>query len=184
MFKSKTYLLIGFILVCSAILMIFYSYEGKKKEVIEDTPAAPEQGIEKFSVTETEGGNPHWILDAAYAQILEKEKKILLQSPIIKFFENGKYVSTLTASKGRVNTENYDIWGDGECTLDTIKGDKLKTSDLYYNAAAKIISTDKKVKFIRANETIYGEGMETTPDLETIKIKKQRVELNEVKKDK
>lgn len=142
-----------------------------------NAPPLPEQAIENFSVTETEGGKPRWVLDASSAQILENKKRVLLQAPVIKFYEKGEYVSTLVAQKGRINTDNYDIWGDGQCTLDTAKGERLETSDLYYKSGAKKIVTREKVKLIRPNEVVYGKGMEASPDLETIKIRNQRVEM-------
>lgn len=150
---------------------------GKTGGKAEQAPQVPEQAIERFTVTETEGGKPHWVLDASSARILEKEKRALLQSPHIKFFEKGKFVSTLTAERGRINTENYDLWGEGKCVLDTVKGEHLETSNLYYKSDTKKIMTNDDVTLTRPNEIVHGKGMEATPDLESITIKKQRVEL-------
>lgn len=174
---SKRKFLAGIAVLGAVFLMVFYSFESSKKDKDEKLPPIPEQAIEKFNITETEKGVPHWVLDASTAQILESEKKVLLSSPIIKFYENGKYVSTLVAAKGRINTENYDMWGDGNCLLTTAKGETLETSNLHYRSDVKRVFTDEKVKLVRPDETIYGVGLEATPDLETILIKKQRVEM-------
>jgi LPS export ABC transporter protein LptC len=166
------------LLMFLALIAACGSRDGKK----DDIPAVPEQAIEKFSVTETEKGKPHWVLDAASAQILENEKKVFLQAPHVTFFENGEKVSTLTAERGRMNTESYDMWGEGKCVLDTAKGERLETSNLHYQSDAKKIVTREKVKLTRPDEIIYGEGMEASPDLENITIKKQRVEMRNKEK--
>ncbi len=145
---------------------------------IEEAPPIPEQAIEKFSVTETEEGKPHWVLEASTAQIMEKEKKVLLQMPRISFYQNGEYVSTLVAAKGRINTGNYDIWAEGPCTIDTAKGERLETSNLHYRSDIQKIVTDDKVTLTREDEVVKGQGMEATPDLSSIIIRKQRVEVS------
>lgn len=146
---------------------------------ITEVPPIPEQAIEQFTVTETEAGKTHWVLNATSAQINEAEKRAVLQFPRIKFYEKGEYVSTLVAARGVINTQNYDIIGEGACTLDTAKGERLETSNMHYKSDVKKIVTDAPVKLIRADEIIYGTGMEATPDLETIIIKKQRVEMRQ-----
>jgi len=174
---GKRKLLSAVVVISAVFLLIFYSFESVKKDKIEKLPPIPEQAIEKFNVTETEKGQPHWVLDADSAQILETQKRVMLTSPTIKFYQNGKYVSTLVAASGRINTDNYDIWGDGKCVLTTVKNERLETSNLHYRSDVKKVFTDEKVKLIKPDETIYGEGLEATPDLESIKIKKQRVEV-------
>lgn len=164
--------------ICVIIALFLLSSCGQtKKDKPEKAPALPLQAIEKFTVTESEEGKPRWVLEAFSAQIFESEKKILLELPKIQFFAKGKYVSRLTAEKGRINTENYDIWGEGECFLETEKGEELKTRNLYYKSDVNKIFSKNKIKLTRPNEIIYGEGLEATPDLENIIIKKQKVEI-------
>ena len=174
---GKRKILLGVAALGAVFLLVFYSFESAKKDKIDNLPPIPEQAIEKFNVTDTEKGQPHWVLDADSAQILETQKKVLLSSPKIKFYEDGKYVSTLVAANGRINTDNYDIWGDGKCVLTTIKNERLETTNLHYRSDIKKVVTNDKVKLIKPDEIIYGDGMEATPDLETITIKKQRVEV-------
>ena len=174
---GKRKLMSGIAVLGAVFLLVFYSFESAKKDKIEKPPPIPEQAIEKFNVTETEKGLPHWVLDADSAQILETQKRVLLSSPVIKFYQDGKYVSTLVAASGRINTDNYDIWGDSRCVLTTAKNERLETSNLHYRSDIKKVVTQDRVKLIKPDETIYGEGMEATPDLESITIKKQRVEV-------
>jgi len=156
---------------------------GKREEIIDDNPAVPEQAVEQFTITETRHGKTSWTLDAISAQIIETEKTAIVQSPKIMFYQEGKYVSTLVADRGRINTETYDIWGEEKCIVTTAKGERLETRNLHYRSDIRKIVTDEKVKLVRPQEIIYGRGMEATPDLESIIIKKQRVELREQESD-
>lgn len=166
---------------CMLIVAVFMVLSGCGSDVssskIMEAPPIPEQALEQFTVSETEKGQPQWVLNAASAQINETQKRAVLQFPRVKFYEHGAYVSTLVAARGVINMENYDIVGEGACTLDTAKGERLETRDLRYRSDTKKIVTDAPVTLIREGETIHGTGMEATPDLETIIIRKQRVEL-------
>jgi LPS export ABC transporter protein LptC len=166
------------ILTVFAVTALVISGCGRGRPGQRNETAAPEQEIEQFNVKETKDGLTNWVLDAKSAQILESQKKVLLSSPKIKFYQKGKYVSELISEKGRINTENYDIWGDGQCLLTTVKGETLKTRNLHYRSDIQKIVTDEKVLLIRPDETIEGVGLEATPDLESIKIKKQKVILS------
>lgn len=180
--KKRTLIIITAAIIAVIALSLHLSLQERGKARTELVPAIPEQALEKFSITETEGGKPHWVLEASSAQILESQKKVLLQLPVVKFYEKGEYVSTLVAASGRINTETYDIWGEGKCTLTTTKGERLETSNLRYRADQKKILTDEQVTLVRADETIYGKGMEASPDLSLIKIRSQRVELKGTRK--
>jgi LPS export ABC transporter protein LptC len=163
--------------VLAVALLLAAGCSDTKKKKIEEAPPIPEQALEKFSITETEGGKPHWVLEASSAQIHEAEKRVLLQLPRVKFYQKGEYVSTLVAEQGRINTDTYDIWGEGKCTVTTARGESLDTSNLHYRSDVQKIVTDDKVKLTRPDETVYGQGMEATPDLQSIVIRNQRTEV-------
>ena len=164
------------------ITLCFLAACDRNSARLEVPPGMPEQGLEKFSVSETRQGKPNWVLEAASAQILEKEKRVLMQKPEIKFYKDGAYSSTLTAKKGRINTENYDIWADGDCELKTLKGETLTTSNMVYTSSTSKVSTNEFVRIVRPDEVIEGTGMEASPNLDDITIKKQRVVMKDDKK--
>jgi LPS export ABC transporter protein LptC len=162
------------------LLFIVFIISCSKKAVEKSSqPAQAEQTIEEFSVVDAKGGKPHWSLTASSAQILETEKVVLLNLPKIKFFEKGKYVSTLTSAKGKINMDNYDFFAEGQCVLTTAKGERLDTSNMRYDSVFKRIVTNEKVKLVRPGQVIYGDGLEATPDLEVIKIKNQELIVND-----
>lgn len=155
---------------------------GKRSDKLEVPPAMPEQGLEKFTVSETHSGKPNWVLEAASAQIMEKQKRVFMQMPVVNFYQDGAYSSTLRAKKGRINTENYDIWADGDCELKTVKGETLTTSNIVYTSSSSRISTNDFVRIVRPDEIIEGTGMDASPTLDDIVIKKQRVVMKDDKK--
>jgi LPS export ABC transporter protein LptC len=162
--------------VAMALTLVACSKQPQQKND-ESASSLPEQALERFSVTETREGNRHWTLDASAAQIMEEQKKVFMQSPRVKFFENGEQTSTLIAERGRIDLTTYDVWGEGKCIVTTSRGDRLETSDLHYRSDVQKIVTDAPVKLERERETVEGIGFEATPDLETITIRKQKVTL-------
>lgn len=164
------------------LLTTFFIACSKKAVERTNQTAKPEQTIEEFSVVDANGGKPHWSLTASSAQILETQKIVLLNSPKIKFFEEGKYVSTLVSAKGKINMDNYDFFADGDCVLTTAKGERLDTRNLRYDSVSKKILTNEKVKLVRPGEVIYGDGLEATPNLEVIKIANQKLIVTDEKK--
>jgi LPS export ABC transporter protein LptC len=164
------------------IILSLFSGCGEKTAKLDVPPSMPEQGLEKFTVSETHSGKPNWVLEAASAQIMEKQRRVFMQLPIIKFYQDGAYSSTLTAKKGRINTDNYDIWADGACELKTVKGETLTTSNMIYTSSTSRISTNEFVRIVRPDEVIEGTGMDASPTLDDIVIKKQRVVMKDDKK--
>lgn len=177
---SKSIRILLLLLAAAALAVyVLFSTGAGPKDKSGDVRDIPEQAIDKFTVSETEAGKPKWVLEAASAQIDDQQKRALLQAPVIKFYENGAYVSTLVSERGRINMENYDIVGEGACTLDTVKGERLESSNLHYQSSTKLITTIERVKLVRPSEIVYGTGMEASPDLSSIKIRKQRVEVRQ-----
>jgi len=157
------------------ILIVFGGCEARKMP-IREVSEIPDQAIEKFTITETKDGKTHWVIDSPTAKIYEDQKKALLTAPVIRFFENGKYASTITAEKGSVDMNTYDIIGNGKCTVTTVKGESLETSNLRYLSQAQKIVTDENVILVKKGSIVHGKGMEAAPDLSTITIRNQTTE--------
>jgi LPS export ABC transporter protein LptC len=168
------------ILLISTLMFsqVFFSGCGRKSiEVVQETETVPDQAIEQFTATETQSGKVHWILESVYAQIIESRKEAALKAPVIKFFTAGKYTSTLKAEKGHVNMDTFAIYTEGNCLLDTAKGESLKTTNLRYLPDTQKIVTDEYVTLVKDGSVVNGKGLEATPDLETITIKEQTTEI-------
>jgi LPS export ABC transporter protein LptC len=168
MFKVLTF----FIMFLSFMFVACMQIDGPKQSA---DVSSSGQYIKNFTIKDTKNGELNWLLESSLAEVLDKEKKVYIHQPNIKFYDKGKYTSNLIAKSGRVNTQTGDIWGDGECVLNTSKGEKLQTRNIHYMPQAKLIVTKEAVTLYRQKETINGTGMEATPDLQIIRIKNQRV---------
>jgi len=135
----------------------------------------PSQTIERFTVSETEHGVPNWVLQSQHAVIDEEKNTIFLSSATVQFYEAGKPVSTLFAEQGRIDTATYDMLTEGPCVLTTAEGERIETSALRYVSSTKLIVTQEKVVYYQQDRVIYGKGMETSPDMESIVIYNQKV---------
>lgn len=163
---------------CLLILINFACSRNNNGKLVE-IDNNPQQKIGKFTIRETNNGTPKWVLKAEEAIIIESEKIAKLKLPKIDFYEDGKKVSDLESERGRINTDNYDIVGEGKCLMTTVKGERLETENLKYKSDIEKVVTNERVKFIRPGEVINGKGMEASPDLENIVIKNQKVILDE-----
>ncbi|MDR2437578.1 MAG: LPS export ABC transporter periplasmic protein LptC [Endomicrobium sp.] len=167
--------------VCLFVVFSIFSFlEGCKpdKVVIEETPPISERTIEKFSIAQTEDGKLKMMLEAESADIDENENSANLELPEVKFYDKGKYSSTLVAERAIINLKTYDVKGIGKCVIDTANNERLETTDLMYNAKRSWLYSDNDVKVKRPGQTIYGKGFNADTKLQKITIKKQRMVIN------
>ncbi|MCA6069526.1 MAG: LPS export ABC transporter periplasmic protein LptC [Endomicrobium sp.] len=148
-----------------------------EKTVIEETPPMSKQAIEKFTITQTDEGKLKMILEAESAIIDEIKNIAQLKLPVIKFYDKGKYVSTLVAESAVINMETWDVRGIGKCNMDNAKNEHLQTTNLMYDAKKELVYGDHDVKITRPNETVYGTSFEADTKLANIIIKNQRTVL-------
>lgn len=162
-------LLIFTIGICSCI---------KKEDTVEKKYLTTEQKIEGFVVTETKDGMIKTVLESDSAIIYEDKKIVYLTLPKVKFYEEGKYKSTLIAETGEINLNTNNIKAFGQCSVDTVENEHLQTRDVTYNANKKIIYSDNDIKITRGKDVIYGKGFKSDIDLNNIEIKYQKITID------
>ncbi|MDR2811616.1 MAG: LPS export ABC transporter periplasmic protein LptC [Endomicrobium sp.] len=169
-----------FILCISTFFFIFLFLGGCKSEkiVIEEMPPMSKHTIEKFTITQTENGKLKMIIEAESAIIDEKWSIAHLKLPIVKFYDKGNYVSTLTAESADINLETYGVKGIGKCVIDTANNEHLQTTNLMYNAKKNLLYSNNNVKIKKPGQMIYGTRFDADAKLETITIKNQRAVLD------
>ena len=150
----------------------------EEDDTIEKTSITKEQTIEKFVITETKDGKIKTILEAKSAIIYEDKKIAYLTLPKVKFYEEGKYKSTLIAETGEINLNTNNIKAFGKCSVDTVENEHLQTRDVTYNANKKIIYSDNDIKITRGKDVIYGKGFKSDIDLNNIEIKHQKITID------
>ncbi|MDR1951916.1 MAG: LPS export ABC transporter periplasmic protein LptC [Elusimicrobiota bacterium] len=159
------------------ISLIFFGCGGENK-VIEETPPIGEHAIEQFTITETDRGKLKMIMQSEMAVINEQMSLAQIKFPMVKFYKNGEYASTLVMESADVDLETYDVKGYGKCVVDTADNEHLETTDLQYDAKTETVFSKNKVVVRRNGETIYGTSFKADTKLENIVIENQRVVLN------
>ncbi len=166
-----------FFLNCLFVICSFMLFSCNIHENTEETAvgAKNEQTIEKFVITETKDGKIKTILESDFAVIDEDNKIATLTEPKVKFYDDGKYQSTLIADRGKVDMDTNNIKALGKCIVDTVNNEHLETTDVTYDANKKMIFSDGDIKITREDGVIYGKGFESDTDLQNIIIKNERI---------
>ncbi len=155
----------------------------------------PDQWLEKFTITETSSGIPVWILNSATAQVYNKKKIATLENIRIQFMnvknvrkaqgseslmlakKNQTQAARMSSPNGEVTLDTHDRAAWGGVEVETEDGTKLYAERLEYSTAKQMIYTDTAVKIVRKDSVLIGEGLEATPDLETVKIFRHQASL-------
>ena len=165
-----------FFWVFSFLIMLSLSSCGKGKQespTLAGKKPSPEQAIENFTLTHTSQGEKEWELEADRAEIYEREGKTIVQKLKIKFYDQGKITSILTAREGELHSPSGDMKVSGDVVVTSEEeGTTLKTESLRWDAKREKIVTDQWVRQERADTIITGQGLESDPDLEKVVIKK------------
>lgn len=84
--------------------------------------------------------------------------------------DSGQVVHQLTADSCRFydNDGNALIWG--HVTIKSTKGESLYTEELVWHRNTEHFFTEKPVKIVTGNETLYGQGLEANQDFSWYKI--------------
>jgi len=166
----------NFFWVFALFIILSLSRCGKEKPespAVAGKKSTAEQVIENFTLTHTSQGEKEWELEADRAEIYKRERKTIVQVLKIKFYDQGKITSILTAREGALHSQSGDMEVRGDVVVTSEEeGTTLKTESLRWDANRKKIVTDDLVRQERTNTIITGQGLEADPDLEKVVIKK------------
>jgi len=162
-------------------LFIFVAFSilsscGKEKPEIPrmaGRESSPEQAIENFTLTHTNEGEKEWELEADRAEIYKREGKTIVQKLKVKFYDQGKITSILTAREGELLSQSGNMEVRGNVVITSHEeGTTLETESLKWDAKREKIVTDDWVRQTRNDTIITGQGLESDPALEKVIIKK------------
>lgn len=132
----------------------------------------PEQKFFDYRLIESEAGVRQWVLDSDEMIKYTNRSDVDLVRVEMDFFRHGDYYSTLVSDSGTANLRTRDVfvWGNVEVT--THDGRRLRTSELHYSNLDGLIRNEVYNVFDRGLDVVTGIGLEATPDLDYIEIKK------------
>ncbi|MCA6079632.1 MAG: LPS export ABC transporter periplasmic protein LptC [Endomicrobium sp.] len=161
------------------ILSVFMLFGCNTEKVdVEGTPPTSEQMIEKFTITAMREGKLEMVLKAESAVVDESKNVAHLKFPVIKFYNEGNYLSTFVAESADISMSSYDIKGNGKCTVDSANNEHLQTVDLMYSEKEGLIYSNNPVKIIRPGEKVYGTSFRSDTKLNKMVIKNQRISID------
>lgn len=136
--------------------------------------ALPSQTIAGFRLTETLLGKKVWVMKAEEANSYSQRQEVDLTQLNIEFYrEAGDSVGAiLTADRGTVNTATRDMEARENVVIVSRDSIVLTTDYIRWRNTTRRLSTESKVRLERGADWLTGEGLEASPDLKEIELKR------------
>ena len=136
-------------------------------------PGGPQQEFFDYRLTETAKGVRQWVLVSARMLKFAGREEVELNDVHMDFYRAGEHFSVLEADSGRVNprTRAVHVWGAVDVT--TNDGRRLQPEDLTFDNQTGRITNDVFNRFTRGTDVLTGIGLDATPDLEYVEIKRE-----------
>ena len=137
------------------------------------TGDVPDEVFTDFTTQESDSGLVQWRLSAPRANRFSKLKVIMLENPVIEFFnKEGKRETTLISDAGEYSEETRDMVAFGNVEVRSMEGDILETDSLFWRSSQDKILSNSFVKLTRGDDVITGYGLECDPNLNSVDIKR------------
>lgn len=135
-------------------------------------PEGPVQEFTDYTLTETEQGVRAWVLGSQSMRRFADREDVDLVDVHMDFYRAGQHWSVLDADSGVVNqrTRAVHVWGAVDITTDD--GRRLQTPELFFDNETGRIRNDVANRFTRGTDVLTGNGLDATPDLEYVEIKR------------
>jgi LPS export ABC transporter protein LptC len=126
-----------------------------------------------YHLTETAKGVRQWVLGSERMLKYAGREEVELVDVKMDFYRVGEHFSVLVADSGQVNprTRAVHVWGKVDITTDD--GRRLQTEDLTFDNQTGHITNEVFNRFTRGTDVLTGIGLDATPDLEYVEIKRE-----------
>jgi LPS export ABC transporter protein LptC len=162
-----------FMLSLAATLLSACSKEAPEKAVVAGGRGAPDEEFTDFVTQESDSGLVQWKLMAPKADRYSKRKLILLENPVIEFYDKeGKPKTTLVSDSGEYSEDTHDMLAYGNVVVRSVEGDVLETDSLLWDNARDKILSNSFVKLTRGNDVLTGYGLDCDPNLNSVDIQR------------
>ena len=142
-------------------------------EIAFEKEEMPNEVFTDFVSLESDSGRVLWKLSAPRANRFTKKKLTVLENPVIEFYnKEGDLQTTLVSRVGEYSEESQDLLAFGDVVVTSVDGDVLETDSLLWNNLENKITSDSRVKLTRGTDVVTGIGLECTPDLSSVDIKR------------
>jgi LPS export ABC transporter protein LptC len=117
-----------------------------------------------------------WVFRGDVVRLFEEPKRVESEGVVVDFYDREeKYLSTLTAERGRIDRKTTDMEVEGNVIVTNRDGARLETEWIRWDNKEEIIYTDAFVTLAEGRKRITGYGLRTDPGLKNAEIKRDVV---------
>jgi LPS export ABC transporter protein LptC len=151
-----------------AVAVTLYRFKAPPADQIAAIPKRAANAIlasTRVHHTATRNGRIQWELEADSAQMKDKAKEVLLQSPDVVFFSDDGRKFNLTATRGRLNTKTNNLVVGGAVHLFNRHYD-MHTEKLIYLHGKRLLESRGAVKIFSDSVQLQANAMTYEIDTE------------------
>jgi LPS export ABC transporter protein LptC len=149
------------------------SQESPEKVSVQTRQDMPDEEFTDFVTQESDSGRVQWKLTAPKADRFSKRKLVLLENPVIEFYDKeGNLQTTLVSKVGEYSEETRDMLAFGDVVVRSVDGDQLETDSLLWSNTRDKILSNSFVKLTRGSDVVTGWGLECDQNLNSVDIKR------------
>jgi LPS export ABC transporter protein LptC len=138
---------------------------------------APTEILKDFVMNDVRSGIKNMTLKSVEGRVYETRHMADVDKPFLTFYKEGHESSRLTAPQGRLQTETHEVECWGGVTVFSADSTTLTTERLRYDPKVRKIFSDDPVHLDKTDSVTDGIGLETDPELKTVKIGRQKVTM-------
>jgi LPS export ABC transporter protein LptC len=172
--QKLKFMLLAVILICMiVVVLVFIGYRRVSTApqlILSTVTDQADVSLGKIHQTATRDGRTEWILDAASAQFIQAENKLILANLSMTFFLKDQREIHLTAEKGALNTESKDMQVSGNVVVQT-DDYRLNTKLLNYIHSQNRIHTEVPVQVSGKVGQLQADSMNLELDTNVVAFK-------------
>ena len=133
----------------------------------------PDEVFTDFVTQESDSGLVKWQLNAPRASKFKKRNLVVLEKPVIKFYDDaGALQTTLRSDSGEYYDDSRSMLAFGNVVVVSVANDVLETDSLMWNNDDDRIVSNSFVKLTRGRDVVTGYGLECDQNLSSVNIKR------------
>lgn len=150
-------------------------------ETVAQSPAGghPDQVLGQFTMDAYNGLRRQWALSAPRGELFDREHRVDLVNPRVRFYNDGRPGSEVVAAQGRLNSETKDMWATGGLVMVSTDGVRLESEWAHYDKKTDRFVSTAPVTVTRGPSVVKGVGWQAQSDLSDMIIFSQRGEIAE-----
>ena len=145
-----------------------------------DSKTMPQQESWNSTIILSDSGRLQARILAGYIQKYDGPQDTQMSDGVIVHFFNdsGKQTSVMTAKRGRVNEQTYNIEADGDVLVVSDDSTKLRSERLFWDNKRQLIYTEEYVYVTSPKEKVQGRGFESDQRLHNYRIFKVTAQVH------